>query len=82
MSARLGEILASVDESKYEAILLGYGLCSNGLVGLTARSIPLVIPVHDCITLFLGSKEQYSITSTRVPACNLRRAAGSRAAKD
>jgi hypothetical protein len=41
-------------------VLLGYGLCSNGLVGLTAPGIPLVIPrAHDCITLFLGSKERY-----------------------
>jgi hypothetical protein len=60
MSGRLAEILLAVDETKYEAILLGYGLCSNGLVGLTARSIPLVVPrAHDCITLFLGSKERY-----------------------
>ncbi len=60
MSARLKEVLAAVDQSKYEAILLGYGLCSNGLVGLTAGSIPVVIPrAHDCITLFLGSKERY-----------------------
>jgi hypothetical protein len=60
MSARLGERLAAVDESQYEAILLGYGLCSNGVLGLTARSIPLVVPrAHDCITLFLGSKERY-----------------------
>ncbi len=60
MSARLGELLAAVDESKYEAVLLGYGLCSNGLLGLTARHIPLVVPrAHDCITLFLGSKERY-----------------------
>jgi hypothetical protein len=60
MSARIGETLAAVDEAKYEAILLGYGLCSNGLLGLTARSIPLVVPrAHDCITLFLGSKERY-----------------------
>jgi len=29
-------------------------------VGLTARTIPLVLPrAHDCITLFLGSKERY-----------------------
>ena len=27
-----------MDPSKYEAVLLGYGLCSNGLVGLTART--------------------------------------------
>ncbi|MGD0896313.1 MAG: DUF1638 domain-containing protein [Thermoguttaceae bacterium] len=60
MSARLREALDAVDESKYEAVLLGYGLCSNGLVGLRARSIPLVVPrAHDCITLFLGSKERY-----------------------
>jgi len=60
MSSRLAEVLTSVDETKYEAVLLGYGLCSNGLVGLAARSIPLVVPrAHDCITLFLGSKERY-----------------------
>ena len=60
MSSRLADVLANVDETRYEAILLGYGLCSNGLVGLAARSIPLVVPrAHDCITLFLGSKERY-----------------------
>ena len=60
MSARLAEVLAAVDESKYEAVLFGYALCSNGLVGLTARNIPLVIPrAHDCITLFLGDKQRY-----------------------
>jgi len=60
MSGRLQEVLGEVDESDYDAVLLGYALCSNGLVGLTARSIPLVIPRgHDCITLFLGSKERY-----------------------
>ena len=43
----------------YDASLLGYGLCSNGIVGLSAK-IPLVIPRgHDCITLLLGSKEKY-----------------------
>ena len=60
MSARLAEVLAGVDETKYEAVLFGYALCSNGLVGLTARNTPLVIPrAHDCITLFLGDKERY-----------------------
>ena len=60
MSARLGEVLAAVDEATYEAVLLGYGLCSNGLLGLAARQIPLVVPrAHDCITLFLGNKERY-----------------------
>jgi hypothetical protein len=60
MRARLEAALDSVDEANYEAVLFGYGLCNNGLVGLAARSIPLVIPrAHDCITLFLGSKERY-----------------------
>lgn len=43
----------------YDASLLGYGLCSNGVVGLSAE-IPVVIPRgHDCITLLLGSKDRY-----------------------
>jgi len=60
MHARLAEALAQVDETAYDAVTLGYGLCSNGVIGLTARTIPLVVPrAHDCITLFLGSKERY-----------------------
>lgn len=52
---------AQVDSAQgYAAILLGYGLCNNGLVGLTARNIQLVLPrAHDCITLFFGSREKY-----------------------
>jgi hypothetical protein len=43
----------------YDASLLGYGLCSNGVIGLQA-TIPIVIPrAHDCITVLLGSKERY-----------------------
>ena len=38
---------------------MGYGLCSNGIVGLSAK-IPIVVPRgHDCITLLLGSKDRY-----------------------
>jgi hypothetical protein len=44
---------------EYDASLLGYGLCSNGIVGLSAK-IPVVVPRgHDCITLLLGSKDKY-----------------------
>lgn len=60
MLGRLQETLDRVDSAPYEAVLLGYGLCNNGLVGLRAGPIPLVVPrAHDCITLFLGSKERY-----------------------
>ncbi len=44
----------------YDYIILGYGLCSNGIAGLTSKKIPLVVPkAHDCITFLLGSKEKY-----------------------
>jgi hypothetical protein len=60
MHQRLAETLAKVDETAYDAVALGYGLCSNGVLDLAARTIPLVLPrAHDCITLFLGSKEAY-----------------------
>ena len=50
----------AVPAGKYDAILIGYGLCSTILTGLTTAHTPLVIPrAHDCITLFLGSKERY-----------------------
>lgn len=46
---------------KTEAILLGYGLCSNALAGIKSSRLPLVIPrAHDCITHFMGSKEKYA----------------------
>ena len=54
------ERINAVPAGKYEAIALGYGLCSNILAGLTTPHTRLVIPrAHDCITLFLGSKERY-----------------------
>ena len=60
----------AVPEGKYDAVLLGYGLCGNLLRGLTARHTKLVVPrAHDCITLFLGSKEWYAQVSTQRPGC-------------
>ena len=41
-------------------IVLGYGLCAKGIVGITARTSELIIPrCHDCIALFLGSPDRY-----------------------
>ena len=40
-------------------IVLCYGLCSNGIVGLESRDTPLIIPrTDDCIALFLGSQQR------------------------
>lgn len=45
----------------FDAIILGYGLCSRGTAEIQARSIPIVIPrMHDCITALLGSRARYS----------------------
>ena len=41
-------------------IVLGYGLCSNSIVGIRAKEIPLVVPrTEDCLGLFLGSQNRY-----------------------
>jgi len=36
MRERLQAAIDGVDSSRYEAVLLGYGLCNNGIAGLTA----------------------------------------------
>ncbi|MCF8331363.1 MAG: DUF1638 domain-containing protein [Bacteroidales bacterium] len=41
-------------------IVLGYGLCSNGTVGLKAPGTCLIIPkLHDCIGIYLGGIMHY-----------------------
>jgi len=56
-------IQEEIDKAENEAgdfIVLSYGLCSNGIVGVKTNRHPLVIPrVHDCISLLLGSSEKY-----------------------
>jgi hypothetical protein len=59
MTARLQAEIDQVDAQRYQAVLLGYALCNNGIRGLRSP-IPMVVPrAHDCITLLLGSKERY-----------------------
>jgi hypothetical protein len=52
----------AVDSSENSAayIILGYGLCSQAVVGLRSEKSTLVLPrVDDCIGLFLGSMDGY-----------------------
>lgn len=52
----------------FDAVALAYGLCGRGTSGLIARGITVVIPrVHDCLTLFLGSREEYRRQFRRHP---------------
>ena len=65
-----GLLQEQIDEvEKYASkIILGYGLCSNGIVGVTAPEQGLYVPkAHDCITLFLGSRAQYDKTFHEKP---------------
>ncbi len=54
------ERIDAASGGEFDFIVLGYGLCSRGTADLVARETPIVIPrCHDCITLFLGSREYY-----------------------
>jgi hypothetical protein len=51
-----------------ETILLGYGLCSQAVVGLKSGSRTLIIPrMDDCIAIFLGSAAEYQKQYRSVP---------------
>lgn len=64
------ELQISIDNSpQYKTLLFGYGLCSNGVIGLKVGNQTMVIPrVHDCISLLLGSREQYNSEFEKYPA--------------
>ena len=59
---RLQETVNKVEENmEIDTIVLGYGLCSRGIEGVSAQRCKMVVTrAHDCITLLLGSKERYA----------------------
>jgi hypothetical protein len=60
MAALVQERIDAVPRGAYDAILLGYGLCGNGLDGIEARHTMLVLPrAHDCIALLMGGRDRY-----------------------
>jgi hypothetical protein len=66
MPAAIQETLHGISP-EVQTVLLGYGLCSFGIVGVASRTASLVMPrVHDCIALLLGSRERYE---AEVAAC-------------
>jgi hypothetical protein len=58
-----------IDEIKVPSlILLGYGLCGNGMRGIKARQHTLLIPrTDDCIAILLGSYKKYITEFRSVP---------------
>ncbi len=60
MAGEIQERIDAADPQLYDAVALGYALCNNGVVEVTARSLPVIIPrTHDCIALLLGSHARY-----------------------
>jgi len=60
MRAVLQEEIDKLAAKEYRRIVLGYCLCNTAPRGFTTHRTPLVMPkAHDCITLFLGSRQRY-----------------------
>jgi hypothetical protein len=60
MKPIIQEEIDKAAEEDWDYVILSYGLCSNGILGVKAIRHPIVIPrVHDCIALFLGSWDRY-----------------------
>lgn len=58
LGAALQEQLDALAEPS--TVIIGYGLCGNGLVGVKSREHTLIIPrIHDCVAMFLGSHQRY-----------------------
>ncbi len=52
----------------FETIILGYGLCSQAIIGISSARCTLVAPrVDDCIAIFLGSRSAYKEQSQAEP---------------
>jgi hypothetical protein len=55
-------------EATADTVILGYGLCSQAVVGLQSARCQLVVPkVDDCIAIFLGSTASYQEQLHKVP---------------
>ncbi|MGD2026882.1 MAG: DUF1638 domain-containing protein [Anaerolineales bacterium] len=62
-------VQSQIDEIETPSlIVLGYGLCGNGLDGIKARKHTLLIPrTDDCIAILLGSYSRYMKEFTSEP---------------
>ncbi|HDR05676.1 MAG TPA: DUF1638 domain-containing protein [Candidatus Marinimicrobia bacterium] len=61
-------IQKAINKNRSDIIYLGYGLCGNALDGIHSGKASLrLIPAHDCITFFLGSRENYQSAHQKYP---------------
>lgn len=63
-------IQQEIDQTKcVDKIILLYGLCGNALLNIHANDIPvIVVSVHDCMSILLGSKERYNCLTKNNPS--------------
>lgn len=51
-----------------DRIIIGYGVCGYGTIGIQSGNVPLILPkVHDCIALFLGGDAAYKSEFKKYP---------------
>ena len=67
LKTALHAAVADADEPG-ATIVLGYGLCSNAVLGLQTKHATLVVPkVDDCIAMLLGSNEAFAEQAAKAP---------------
>lgn len=67
LKAALRTAVADADQPG-ATIVVGYGLCSNAVLGLKTEHATLVVPrVDDCIAMMLGSNEAFAAQSAKAP---------------
>jgi hypothetical protein len=59
MGGRITEAMGELKAEGAEKVVLGYGLCSNGVVGVKSQGELIMPRCHDCIAMLLGSPKRY-----------------------
>jgi hypothetical protein len=67
MPGKLNDAVKEMEKRGCSRLALGYGLCSNGTVGVKADGELVVPRCHDCISMLLGSPARYMETFNKYP---------------
>lgn len=60
LNKKVQEAVKESEQAGFSRIRLGYGLCSNGIAGISSGKAKLIVPrMHDCISILLGSSQSY-----------------------
>ncbi|MFW6300998.1 MAG: DUF1638 domain-containing protein [Bacillota bacterium] len=60
LNKKVQEAVNQSEKAGFQRIRLGYGLCSNGVAGISSQKATLIVPrMHDCISILLGSSQSY-----------------------